>query len=101
VRRVAAADLGRIQLESGRLDEAIAGLSQAHRLHRAAGDLTGQAQALRYLGQAQSSAGHAGQARESLEAALALFKDLNAEAEAQEVHSTLVAVGQPVDPARR
>ena len=86
-------NLGRIHLESGRLDEAIANLSEAHRVHLASGDLMGQAQALWYLGKAQHSAHRADQARESLEAALALFSSLKAVAEADDVHAALTALG--------
>jgi tetratricopeptide (TPR) repeat protein len=88
-------NLGRIYLESGRLPEAIASLSDAHRFHLASGDLMGQAAALKYLGQAQHGVGQADQARESLRAALAIFKDLKATAEVENIQATLAALALP------
>jgi len=88
-------NLGRVQLNSGRFSEAIASLSEAYRLHLAQGFLLGQAQALRDLGQAQRAIGQADQARESLEAALALFDDLKAVAEAEAIRSALAALARP------
>jgi len=85
-------NLGRIYLESGRLPEAIASLSEAHRFHLASGDLMGQAAALKYLGQAQHGVGQADQARESLEAALALFMDLDARVEVEDIQAVLSAL---------
>lgn len=87
-------NLGRVQLESGRFSEAIASLSEAYRLHLAQGFLLGQAQALRDLGKAQRATGQADQARESLEAALTLFNDLKAAAEADAIRSALAALPQ-------
>jgi len=92
-------NLGRIYLESGRLHEAIASLSEAHRLQVAEGHLEAQAVALRYLGEAQHRTGQTDQAQESLEAALALFKHLKAEAEVEDTHYALAALAQPADPA--
>jgi DNA-binding SARP family transcriptional activator len=91
-------NLGRIHLENGRYREAIASLSEAHRLQLAEGYLLGQAMALRYLGEAQRGAGRADQARESLEAALALFKNLKAATETENIQSMLAAPAQPADP---
>jgi DNA-binding SARP family transcriptional activator/tetratricopeptide (TPR) repeat protein len=85
-------NLGRIHLESGCLPEAIASLSEAHRLHLASGDLTGQAATLKYLGQAQCSVGRADQAGESLKAALAIFTYLKATAEVEKIQSALAAL---------
>jgi DNA-binding SARP family transcriptional activator len=85
-------NLGCIHLRSGRFTEAIASTSEAHRLLLAQGHLLGQAQALRYLGQAQRGAGRPDQARESLEAALSLFQSLQAPAEAEAVRSALAAL---------
>lgn len=85
----------RIYLESGRLPEAIASLSEAHSLHLASGDLMGQAAALKYLGQAQHGVGQADQARESLQAALALIVDLDATAEVENIQAALAALAQP------
>jgi len=85
-------NLGCIHLQSGRFTEAIASASEAHRLLLAQGHLLGQAQALRYLGQAQRGAGRPDQARKSLEAALSLFQSLQAPAEAEAVRSALAAL---------
>jgi DNA-binding SARP family transcriptional activator/tetratricopeptide (TPR) repeat protein len=82
-------NLGRLHLECGRLTQAIASLADAHRLHLTSGDLMGQAAALKYLGQAQCSAGRADEARESLRAALAIFKDLKDTAEVENIQSML------------
>ena len=56
------------------------------------GDLLGQATALKYLGAAQRGDGRADQARESLQAALALYKNLEAETEAENIQSMLAAL---------
>jgi hypothetical protein len=88
-------NLGRIHLESGRLPEAIAGLSEAHRFHLASGDLMGQATALKYLGQAQQGVGRGDQARESLQAAQALFTTLKVTDEAERIQAALTALAQP------
>jgi DNA-binding SARP family transcriptional activator/tetratricopeptide (TPR) repeat protein len=87
--------LGRIYLESGRLPEAIASLSEAHRLHVVQGQLLGQAVALRHLGEAQHSAGQTDRARESLVAALALFESLKSDTEIKAIHVALAALGNP------
>jgi DNA-binding SARP family transcriptional activator len=92
-------NLGRIHLESGRFDQAIASMSQAYRIHLAQGHLLGQAQALRDLGNAQRAVGQANQARTSLEAALALFNDLEAAAETDNIQTLLAAFTTPADPA--
>ncbi len=85
-------NLGRMQLESGRPGEAIASLTEAHRLHVASGDLMGQAGTLKHLGRAHRDAGQEDQARESLAAALTLFEKLKADAEAQAIRSALTAL---------
>ncbi len=85
-------NLGCIHLESGRFTEAIASLSEAHRLLLAQGHLLGQAQALRSLGQAQRGADQPDQARQSLEAALSLFESLQAPAEAEAIRSALATL---------
>jgi DNA-binding SARP family transcriptional activator/tetratricopeptide (TPR) repeat protein len=82
-------NLGRIELESGQFQAAIASLSQAYEIQLAQGHLLGQAQALRYLGEAQRRAGQTRPARDSFEAALALFTDLNAAAEVADLRSAL------------
>lgn len=85
-------NLGRIHLLSGRFREAIACLSEAHSIHLAQGHLLGQAQSLRDLGQAQHATGQAGQARQSLEAALPLFKNLKATTEVEKIQALLAAL---------
>jgi len=82
-------NLGRVRLLSGRFREAIASLSEAHSIHLAQGHLLGQAQSLRDLGSAQLAAGQPDQARQSVEAALSLFKDLKAAAEIEKIQSVL------------
>jgi DNA-binding SARP family transcriptional activator/tetratricopeptide (TPR) repeat protein len=94
-------NLGCIHLEVGRFREAIASLSEAHRLLLAQGHLLGQALALRYLGEAQRGAGQTDQARESLEAALVLFMDLKEATEVEDIRSALAALAQPTGPAAR
>jgi DNA-binding SARP family transcriptional activator len=91
-------NLGQIHLQSGRLHEAIACLSEAHQLYLLQGDPLRQATALKYLGEAQRGLGHADQARESLQAALALFKNLEAATEAETIQSMLAALAQPAHP---
>jgi DNA-binding SARP family transcriptional activator len=85
-------NLGRVYLESGRLSEAIARLTEAHRLFVADGFLKGQANALKNLAEAQRRAGLDDQARESLAAAVVLFKKLNADAEVAAAQSALAAL---------
>jgi DNA-binding SARP family transcriptional activator/tetratricopeptide (TPR) repeat protein len=83
-------NLGRVYLESGRLSEALDSLAEGHRLHLASGDLRGQAVTLQHLGEAQRRAGLHDQARESLAAALVIFENLKADAEAKEIRSALI-----------
>jgi DNA-binding SARP family transcriptional activator/Tfp pilus assembly protein PilF len=85
-------NLGRIYLESGRLSEAIARLDEAYRLYLADGFLKGQANALKNLAEAQRRAGLEDQARESLAAAVVLFKELKADAEVEAIQSALAAL---------
>jgi DNA-binding SARP family transcriptional activator len=94
-------NLGLLHLQSGRFDEAVASLTEAHQIQLAQGQLLGQAQALRYLGQAQRGAGQVDQARESLEAAMALFKVLQAAAEVEDVRSGLAALASEAGPSAR
>jgi DNA-binding SARP family transcriptional activator/tetratricopeptide (TPR) repeat protein len=82
-------NLALVHMESGRLAEAIAGLTEAHSLHVASGHLMGQALTLKYLGEAQRGAGQEDQARESLAAALVIFENLGEDAEAQAIHAAL------------
>jgi DNA-binding SARP family transcriptional activator/tetratricopeptide (TPR) repeat protein len=94
-------NFGQVHLRSGRLRDAIASLSEAHQLYLAQGDVLGQATALRFLGEAQRDAGRTDQARESLQAALALFGKLEAATESENIKSMLAALTQPADPMSR
>ena len=85
-------NLGRIHLESGSVSEAIACLVEAHRMHTALGTVRGQAEALKYLAEAQRRAGLHDQARESLTAALVLFETVKADAEVEAIHSALAVL---------
>jgi tetratricopeptide (TPR) repeat protein len=92
-------NLGHVHLKSGRFREAITSLSEAHRLHLAQGHLLGQAEALRDLGNAQRGAGQPDKARDSLAAALALFKGLEDETETADIRSALAKL--PPSPSAR
>lgn len=91
--------MGHIHLESGRLTEAIASLTEANRAHITSGQLMGQALSLKRLGQAQRGVGQGERARESLAAALVLFEKLRAEEEAEAVRSALTAEDNPGKPS--
>jgi DNA-binding SARP family transcriptional activator len=84
-------NLGRVFLKSGRMDEALANFTEAHRVHTASGDLRGQAIALELLGQAQRESGQEEQGRASLAAALVIFEDLREDAEVAKIQSALAA----------
>ncbi len=82
-------NLGRVYVELGRLPEAIASLRDALRLHERTGDMNGKATTYRYLGRAYRAAGEFALARESWEAALAIFRQVGREPEAIEVETAL------------
>ncbi|MBO0820106.1 MAG: tetratricopeptide repeat protein, partial [Nocardiopsaceae bacterium] len=82
-------NLGQVYLRSGRPDDAIAALTEAHRLHLSSGDLMGQAIALKRLGLAQDRVGQAEAARESLTSALRLFEELKEDTEAVQIRRDL------------
>ena len=84
-------NLGWVQLESGRPDNAIASLTEAHATHLDSGDLKAQAIALKYLGQAQRAIGKEEEARETWTAALVIFRDLKADAEVEAINTALAA----------
>jgi DNA-binding SARP family transcriptional activator/Tfp pilus assembly protein PilF len=90
-------NLGRIYLRKGDLSEAIATLSQAHRHHLANGHVVKQAQALKYLAEAQRDAGYQDRARESLTAALALYTELRADEEADAIQRALASMDRGSD----
>jgi DNA-binding SARP family transcriptional activator/Tfp pilus assembly protein PilF len=85
-------NLGRVHLESGRPDEAIASLTEAHRVHRASGDLIGQAVTLKHLGQARHAVGEEDEARQAWTAALAIYQSLMADTEVADISSALEAL---------
>jgi tetratricopeptide (TPR) repeat protein len=85
-------NLGRVHLRTGHLDEAITTLTEAHRHHMSTGHIMEQAQALKYLAEAQRESRHHDQARESLTAALTLFRKLRADQEAEVVQSALTSM---------
>lgn len=62
----------------------------------ATGYVMEQAQVLKYLEEAQREAGHHDQARESLTAALALFRRLRADPEVKAVQSALTSLNGPI-----
>ena len=82
-------NLGRVHLESGRPDEAITSLTEAHRIHRASGDLIGQAVTLKHLGQARHAVGDDDEARQAWTAALAIYQSLEADPEVADISSAL------------
>jgi DNA-binding SARP family transcriptional activator len=85
-------NLGRVHLESGRLADAIAILTEAHRIHQVSGDLKGQAIALKYLGHARHAASGDDEARQAWTAALAIFESLKADVEVADVRAALAAL---------
>jgi DNA-binding SARP family transcriptional activator len=92
-------NLGRVHLESGRPEDAIAALAEAHRAHQSSGHLEGQAIALKYLGYARHAAGDDEKARQAWTAALVIFESLGADSDVAEIRSALAALptGQPMD----
>jgi tetratricopeptide (TPR) repeat protein len=85
-------NLARVYLDLARPDDAIVSLTEAHRLHRAAGDLIGQALALKYLGRARHATGGEDEARQAWTAALAIFERLNADSEVADIRAALASL---------
>ncbi|HWG02289.1 MAG TPA: BTAD domain-containing putative transcriptional regulator [Trebonia sp.] len=85
-------NLGRVYLASGRVDEAVASFTEAHRIHLVSGNLKEQATALKFLGEAQRGKGEEELGRQSLTAALAIFMDLKLDAEVSAIQSALAAL---------
>jgi DNA-binding SARP family transcriptional activator/tetratricopeptide (TPR) repeat protein len=85
-------NLGSVYLKSGRTDDAIASFTEAHRVHVASGDLRGQARALMFLGYTQRDNGQEENGRESLTAALVIFRSLQEDAEVEAIQSALAAL---------
>ena len=85
-------NLGRVYLALGRVDDATTSLTDAIGAHRAAGDLAGQATALKYLGHARLAASDPGEARNSWTQALSIFEQIDERAEAAEVAASLASL---------
>jgi DNA-binding SARP family transcriptional activator len=85
--------LGQAYLQSGRIGEAIDHLTRALGAWRAGGERLAEAQTLRQLGSAQRAAQRPADARQSWLRALALFEELDDEAQAVEVQSEIAAIG--------
>jgi tetratricopeptide (TPR) repeat protein len=85
-------NLGRVYLEQGRRDDAIAALRESLVLHREAGDVHSQAVALGFLGRAHQEAGDQAVARESWTRALAIYRQLGDDAEAATIEVALAAL---------
>ena len=92
-------NLGRVHLESGHPDEAITSLTEAHRIHRASGDLIGQAVTLKHLGQARHAVGDDEEARQAWTAALAIYQSLKADPEIADISSALETLAGLAVPA--
>ena len=91
-------NIGRIHLDSGRLDEAIAALTESHASHTASGDLLGQALALQFLGKSHRASGDYDEARDALLRALELYQSLKSEAGADAIRTELAELAQPDAP---
>ena len=89
-------NLGRVQMESGQLADAIATLTEARSVHKASGDLIGQATTLKYLGRARHATGDDDQARTAWDEALAIFESLKADSEAADIRASLALLAQGV-----
>jgi DNA-binding SARP family transcriptional activator len=85
--------LGQAYLQAGRIGEAIDQLTRALDAWRAGGERLAEAQTLRQLGSAQRAAQRPVDARQSWLRALALFEELDDEAQAVEVQSEIAAIG--------
>jgi tetratricopeptide (TPR) repeat protein len=85
----------------GKVDEATECLQEALGIWTAIGGGNGHGHVVENLGEAQRGADRTEQARESLEAALALFKDLKAATEVENIQSTLAALAPAANPAAR
>ncbi len=85
-------NLGRVHLQQGRLDEAIARLVEALAEHQAAGDLDGGAWALRHLGEAQAETGEGAAARASLTEALRIFEQVGNQEQVAATSALLAAL---------
>jgi DNA-binding SARP family transcriptional activator len=85
-------NLGRVYLRLNRLDDAESSLMEAVRMHRATGDLAGEAIALTHIGQMHRDAGHLAEARESWTRALAIYTQIDERVEATEVGRLLASL---------
>jgi tetratricopeptide (TPR) repeat protein len=82
-------NLGRVYLGLGRTEDTFATLREALTIHRSTGDRFGQAITLKFLGQAHRSSGQVTEARESWNAALRLFIELDEKEQITEIESVL------------
>jgi DNA-binding SARP family transcriptional activator len=85
-------NLGRVHLESGHPEDAIAVLTEAQRAHQSSGHLEGQGIALKYLGYARHAVGDDDKARQAWTAALAIFESLRADAEVAAISAALASL---------
>jgi tetratricopeptide (TPR) repeat protein len=85
-------NLGRVYLSLHRVDDAVESLTEAMRMHRAAGDLVGEATVLTHLGQMHRDAGNVAEARKSWTMALAIFDQIGERVEAAEVAASLASL---------
>jgi DNA-binding SARP family transcriptional activator/tetratricopeptide (TPR) repeat protein len=85
-------NLARVYLHLGRIDDAIAALTDAMPQHRLYGDLVGEATALKHLGQAYERTGDVARAQASWTAALEIFERIGEAPEAAGVAAALSAV---------
>jgi DNA-binding SARP family transcriptional activator len=82
-------NLGRVYLDLQRIDDAAARFKEAVRAHRSSGDLSGEAFALKYLGQAHSASGDIAGARVARTSALAIFERIGDQEQVAEIASLL------------
>ena len=75
-----------------RQGDALDCLHRALVIHRATGDRPNQALTLKFLGQAQLSAGQVDNGRESLARALAIFAELGDDSRAAQIQSELASL---------
>jgi DNA-binding SARP family transcriptional activator len=90
-------NLGRVFLHQQRLEDAVTSCGEAIRMHRAAGDLVGEAIAFKHLGDAHELTGNAEEARVAWTTALTIFEQIGDRAHAAEAAAALAAVPQPQD----
>jgi DNA-binding SARP family transcriptional activator len=90
-------NLGHVFVRQHRPDDAVASCTEAIRMHRAAGDLAGEAAAFNFLGQAYKLTGNTEEARAAWTTALTIFEQVGDHARAAEVAAELAAGLHPQD----